>query len=161
MHGKGTFTWQDGRRYEGEYQNDKMHGKGTFTWQDGKKYVGDWEDGKRDGQGVMLYKDGSKYVGDWEDGKMHGYGIYTDADNNETVYKDGISLANQNEEGIEDIKLGVQCDNACMDINKLPTEDTIGNISPYETKAKSLTNGQFGPRLTFSNESFGKYGLTS
>ena len=23
IHGKGVFTWNDGRKYEGEYQNDK------------------------------------------------------------------------------------------------------------------------------------------
>lgn len=25
MHGKGVYTWKDGRRYEGEYYNDKKH----------------------------------------------------------------------------------------------------------------------------------------
>ena len=25
MHGKGEYTWKDGRRYEGEYYNDKKH----------------------------------------------------------------------------------------------------------------------------------------
>ena len=23
MHGKGVYTWKDGRKYEGEYKNDK------------------------------------------------------------------------------------------------------------------------------------------
>lgn len=27
MHGKGIYTWKDGRRYEGEYLNDKKHVK--------------------------------------------------------------------------------------------------------------------------------------
>lgn len=27
MHGKGLYTWKDGRRYEGEYHNDKKHVK--------------------------------------------------------------------------------------------------------------------------------------
>lgn len=40
MHGKGVFTWLDGRRYEGEYYDDKKHGKGVFTWPDGKRYNG-------------------------------------------------------------------------------------------------------------------------
>ena len=26
MHGKGIYTWKDGRKYEGEYLNDKKHG---------------------------------------------------------------------------------------------------------------------------------------
>ena len=32
MHGKGTFWWKDGRKYEGDYVEDKKHGKGTFDW---------------------------------------------------------------------------------------------------------------------------------
>lgn len=35
MHGKGVFTWPDGRRFEGFYINDKKHGDGLFTWPDG------------------------------------------------------------------------------------------------------------------------------
>lgn len=40
MHGKGVFSWLDGRRYEGEYENDKKHGKGIFVWPNGSKYDG-------------------------------------------------------------------------------------------------------------------------
>lgn len=32
MHGKGVFTWKDGRKYEGEYKDDQKHGYGVFTW---------------------------------------------------------------------------------------------------------------------------------
>jgi len=35
MHGKGIFTWRDGRRYEGDYINDKKEGFGMFEWPDG------------------------------------------------------------------------------------------------------------------------------
>ena len=46
MHGKGEFTWSDGRKYVGSYENDKKHGFGTFTWVDGNQYVGTWWEGK-------------------------------------------------------------------------------------------------------------------
>lgn len=46
MHGKGIFTWTDGRKYVGEYLNDLKHGEGTFTWPDGRCYHGPWENGK-------------------------------------------------------------------------------------------------------------------
>ena len=46
MNGKGVFTWEDGKRYEGEYQNDKKHGQGTFTWADKKSFSGGWKNGK-------------------------------------------------------------------------------------------------------------------
>ena len=46
MNGKGVFTWEDGKKYEGEYLNDKKHGQGTFTWADGKSFTGGWKNGK-------------------------------------------------------------------------------------------------------------------
>jgi hypothetical protein len=32
MHGRGTFTFKDGRKYIGEYIEDKKEGYGTFEW---------------------------------------------------------------------------------------------------------------------------------
>ena len=40
MHGNGKVEWNDGKIYEGEYENDKKHGFGTFSWPDKRKYVG-------------------------------------------------------------------------------------------------------------------------
>jgi len=39
MHGKGIYTWKDGRRYEGKYQFDKKHGYGVYTWADGRSKI--------------------------------------------------------------------------------------------------------------------------
>ena len=46
MHGTGVFTWEDGRKYEGDYYDDKKHGHGVFTWPDGRQYDGTWMNGK-------------------------------------------------------------------------------------------------------------------
>lgn len=58
MHGKGVFKWSDGRRYEGNYVDDKKEGHGVFEWYffnlltiylnrpDGRKYIGNWVNGK-------------------------------------------------------------------------------------------------------------------
>jgi len=46
MNGWGEFTWPDGRKYVGEYLDDKKHGKGKFIWPDNRIYDGDWVDGK-------------------------------------------------------------------------------------------------------------------
>jgi hypothetical protein len=49
MDGRGVFIWPDGRRYEGEYLEDKKAGFGTFYWPDGRKYMGQWQNGKQHG----------------------------------------------------------------------------------------------------------------
>lgn len=47
MDGKGEFSWPDGRKYRGYYQEDKKHGFGEFEWPDGRKYNGQWHEGKQ------------------------------------------------------------------------------------------------------------------
>lgn len=46
MHGYGDLEWRDGKKYEGEFVNDKREGRGTFTWADGRVYIGEWKNGK-------------------------------------------------------------------------------------------------------------------
>lgn len=38
--------WPDGKRYVGEYENDKKHGQGQYTWDNGREYIGGWNQGK-------------------------------------------------------------------------------------------------------------------
>lgn len=49
MHGKGVYTWPDGRKYEGDYKYDKKSGRGVYYWADGRsiyfvnlEYDGEW-----------------------------------------------------------------------------------------------------------------------
>jgi len=46
MNGKGLFTWPNGKKYEGEFLNDKRHGFGKFYWPDGRTYEGEFFKGK-------------------------------------------------------------------------------------------------------------------
>jgi hypothetical protein len=65
MDGYGAFKWPDGRKYEGEYKNDKKEGFGTFTWPNGKIYKGNWKEGKQDGEGEVYdpeKKEWTKYM---------------------------------------------------------------------------------------------------
>ncbi len=69
MHGRGVFTWSDGRMYNGEYYDDKKQGYGVFTWPDGRKYDGSWMNGKQHGVGIYHTTKGEAKKGEWKDGK--------------------------------------------------------------------------------------------
>ena len=68
MEGKGVFTWLDGRRYEGDYKNDKKEGYGVFTFRDGRVYEGQWKDSKQHGRGIFKKKNIER-EGIWEKGE--------------------------------------------------------------------------------------------
>jgi hypothetical protein len=93
-HGQGTLTYGPnsewaGDRYVGEHK-DGLHGQGTYTFASGDKYVGEYKDGNQHGQGTYTWSNGDKYVGEWKDDNKHGQGTYTDANGNKYVgkYKD-------------------------------------------------------------------------
>ena len=64
--GKGTYDWENGQKYVGEWKDDKQDGQGTYTWPSGQKYVGEWKDGMYHGQGTFTYTDGTVEKGLWE-----------------------------------------------------------------------------------------------
>ena len=47
----GTYVWEDGDKYVGEYKDDKSTVRDLYLgkW---NKYVGEFKDGKRNGQGT-------------------------------------------------------------------------------------------------------------
>jgi len=70
MHGRGVFTWSDGRTYDGAYLNDQKHGHGVFKWPDGRVYDGQWKAGKQQGTGTYIaVRGGEKRTGEWENGQ--------------------------------------------------------------------------------------------
>jgi hypothetical protein len=70
MEGMGIYIWNDGRKYEGQYKDDKKHGFGVYTWADKRCYEGYWYKGKQHGLGRYLVpKDDKTKNGLWEDGK--------------------------------------------------------------------------------------------
>ena len=76
-HGKGTLTWPDGSRYEGEWRNDMAHGKGNLAWLDGERYEGEWRSDKKHGRGTYIWLDGRYYEGEWQNNMRHGMGTLT------------------------------------------------------------------------------------
>jgi hypothetical protein len=69
MHGKGKFTWPDGKFYEGEYKNDKKDGYGKYFWE-GKSYEGTWLNGKQNGYGSIYINNELILKGFWRYGKV-------------------------------------------------------------------------------------------
>ena len=59
--GFGTYTWPDGRIYEGFWLNNKQHGEAVFTSAKQQVKRGRWEKGKR----VEWYEDGRHFA--WEE----------------------------------------------------------------------------------------------
>ena len=69
----GTYTYDEGDQYVGEWKDDKMHGHGTYTFGpgefEGDKYVGEYKDGKFHGHGTYIWADGGVYFGEYKHGK--------------------------------------------------------------------------------------------
>ena len=69
MNGSGEFSWPDGRKYIGDYKEDKKEGYGFFEWADGRKYRGSWSNGKQHGEGEFYNpKDQTWRKGNWSEG---------------------------------------------------------------------------------------------
>ncbi len=55
--------------------DDKMTGRGYMVWADGRRYDGEWLENRCNGRGVLTYKDGRRYEGEYKLDKMHGKGV--------------------------------------------------------------------------------------
>lgn len=90
--GTGTFKWNDGTVYEGEWKEDKINGKGKLTIPNKGTYEENFENGKKEGQGIYTFQNGDIYEGSFSKDKMSGQGKYTFS-NGDTYY--GEFLDNQ------------------------------------------------------------------
>ena len=92
----GTFTYDDGSKYVGEYQNRNRNGIGILTYADGSVKHGFFKDnallveqtlpscptvdGYHNCFGTFTYDDGNTYIGEYQNKYMNGNGILTYAD---------------------------------------------------------------------------------
>jgi hypothetical protein len=64
-----------GSRYNGFKVNGMRHGQGTFYYQDGGRYEGNWKFNKMNGFGRLFYQtDKIAYEGEWVNDQFHGRG---------------------------------------------------------------------------------------
>lgn len=73
-HGTGTLANANQEKYVGDWRNDQMEGKGTFHYLDGTTYTGEWLNNQRHGKGTLTQPNGDKYVGTWRNDKKFGTG---------------------------------------------------------------------------------------
>ena len=71
-HGKGTYSWEDGAEYTGDYVDGEKSGNGEFKWNDGRKYEGQYLKDLQHGKGKYSYPNGRTKEGTWKEGKKHG-----------------------------------------------------------------------------------------
>jgi hypothetical protein len=74
LHGRGILVYNNGRVYEGEFENNTPHGSATETYANKDKYVGQFANGYKNGKGVYYYANGEIYDGKFFDNKPHGPG---------------------------------------------------------------------------------------
>ena len=100
QNGVGTFQFENGNKYRGDFRKGIINGKGTIVFGNGNRYNGDWVNGMREGVGIytftngnvysgassknkfsgrgtMNFASGNKFVGNWKDDQPNGYGTYS------------------------------------------------------------------------------------
>ena len=53
--------------------NDQGNGLGTYFYNRGDIYYGEWKNGLRHGNGKLVKQDGTEEVGQWESGNYIGH----------------------------------------------------------------------------------------
>ena len=76
MNGQGTFEFDTGEKYEGEWDVNQMSGEGSYEYSNGV-YEGDFKDSAREGSGTFKWEDGTLYEGAWADDELSGAGVLT------------------------------------------------------------------------------------
>jgi len=100
--GQGTYTWESGANYVGEWKDGERSGQGTYTYADGTIYEGEWKDGSSHGQGTITWSDGDAWTGEFKDDEMHGKGVWTlDSEEEVSWYWEGNELDGGEKEFLE------------------------------------------------------------
>lgn len=97
--GSGTYRFDNGTKYSGQFVNGKPQGQGIMDYPSGNRYTGEWRGGMREGRGKMVFKkEGRVYEGQFRANHMAGEGTmqypngdrYTGAWSNDSPNGDGV-----------------------------------------------------------------------
>lgn len=107
-HGKGTYCWANGSKYEGDWLHGKKTGKGKYSWANGGFYEGEFLDGLFHGCGIESWVNGDVYEGQFKDGKQHGKGKFTNVDGDIFIntYENGVLIKSVPEEEENKVPIG-------------------------------------------------------
>jgi glutaredoxin len=70
--GIGTFVWDSGNKYVGQWQNSTIHGIGTYYYTSGAIYQGEFTNGKMEGKGTYIWPNGTTRTGYWRNNQFAG-----------------------------------------------------------------------------------------
>lgn len=77
--GMGIMSWEDGGRYEGEFEDGTRSGRGVYIFPGMKRiYKGGFQNNKFHGNGILAESSGRYYEGEWSKGVKHGRGTEVD-----------------------------------------------------------------------------------
>lgn len=76
VNGTGTFIFQSGGKYTGQFVNSRLNGNGTFYYTNGNIYTGEWKNNIREGNGRLEMPTGDIYTGYFKANKFWGTGTY-------------------------------------------------------------------------------------
>jgi hypothetical protein len=69
LNGYGTFYFENGNKYIGQFKVNKMDGNGTLYLKNKDKYIGEFKNGKKNGKGIYVFSNGIKLEGEWKKDK--------------------------------------------------------------------------------------------
>ena len=69
--GTATVEYEGYGVYSGAFSRGKRNGDGTFLWENGENYVGEWKDDQISGKGVLTQLDGTIQSGTFRKGKLY------------------------------------------------------------------------------------------
>lgn len=74
--GNGTFLFENGDQFKGQWRKGLPEGYGVYEFAGGDVYKGAWKGGLMEGRGTYTYNNGDKYIGEWKGGLMNGRGHF-------------------------------------------------------------------------------------